>query len=61
MKAAEEVYKKAYEEEMKKQQAAGGATGAGPDPNAGAGGADAGNAGGGNPGDDVIDGDFKEV
>lgn len=61
MKAAEEVYKKAYEEEMKKQQAAGGAGGqAGPDPNAGATG-DAGNAGGTNPGDDVIDGDFKEV
>ena len=60
MKAAEEVYKKAYEEEMKKQQAAGGAAGAGPDPNAGATG-DAGNAGGTNPGDDVIDGDFKEV
>ena len=60
MKAAEEVYKKAYEEEMKKQQAAGGQTGAGPDPNAGAAG-DAGNAGAGNPGDDVVDGDFKEV
>ena len=60
MKAAEEVYKKAYEEEMKKQQAAGGAAGAGTDPNAGATG-DAGNAGGTNPGDDVIDGDFKEV
>jgi molecular chaperone DnaK len=60
MKAAEEVYKKAYEEEMKKQQAAGGQAGAGPDPNAGAAG-DAGNAGGTNPGDDVIDGDFKEV
>lgn len=59
MKAAEEVYKKAYEEEMKKQQASGGAAGAGPDPNANAGG-DTGNAGG-NPGDDVIDGDFKEV
>ena len=44
---------------MKKQQAAGGAAGAGPDPNANAGG-DTGNAGG-NPGDDVIDGDFKEV
>ena len=58
MKAAEEVYKKAYEEEMKKQQAAGGQAGAGPDPNAGA---DAGNAGGANPGDDVVDGDFKEV
>ena len=57
MKAAEEVYKKAYEEEMKKQQAAGGQAGAGPDPNANAGG----NAGGGNPGDDVVDGDFKEV
>ena len=57
MKAAEEVYKKAYEEEMKKQQAAGGA---GPDPNAGSTG-DAGNAGAGNPGDDVVDGDFKEV
>ena len=60
MKAAEEVYKKAYEEEMKKQQAAGGQAGAGPDPNAGAAG-DAGNAGAGNPGDDVVDGDFKEV
>ena len=61
MKAAEEVYKKAYEEEMKKQQAAGGASGgAGPDPNAGAAG-DTGNAGGANPGDDVVDGDFKEV
>ena len=61
MKAAEEVYKKAYEEEMKKQQAAGGASGgAGPDPNANAGG-DAGNASSGNPGDDVVDGDFKEV
>jgi len=60
MKAAEEVYKKAYEEEMKKQQAAGNAAGAGPDPNAGAAG-DAGNAGAGNPGDDVVDGDFKEV
>ena len=59
MKAAEEVYKKAYEEEMKKQQAAGGA--AGPDPNAGA--DPNANAGGngGNSGDDVIDGDFKEV
>ena len=57
MKAAEEVYKKAYEEEMKKQQAAGGA---GPNPNAGSTG-DAGNAGAGNPGDDVVDGDFKEV
>ena len=57
MKAAEEVYKKAYEEEMKKQQAAGGQAGAGPDPNTNAGG----NAGGGNPGDDVVDGDFKEV
>ena len=54
---AEEVYKKAYEEEMKKQQAAGGAAGA----DTGAAGnadADAGNA---NPGDDVVDGDFKEV
>ena len=60
MKAAEEVYKKAYEEEMKKQQAAGGQAGAGPDPNANAGG-DAGNASSGNPGDDVVDGDFKEV
>ena len=60
MKAAEEVYKKAYEEEMKKQQAAGGQAGAGPDPNVGAAG-DAGNAGAGNPGDDVVDGDFKEV
>ncbi|MBR3288682.1 MAG: molecular chaperone DnaK [Lachnospiraceae bacterium] len=60
MKAAEEVYKKAYEEEMKKQQAAGGQAGAGPDPTAGAAG-DAGNAGAGNPGDDVVDGDFKEV
>ena len=60
MKAAEEVYKKAYEEEMKKQQAAGGQASAGPDPNAGATG-DAGNAGAGNPGDDVVDGDFKEV
>ena len=60
MKAAEEVYKKAYEEEMKKQQAAGGQAGAGPDPNANAGG-DAGNASNGNPGDDVVDGDFKEV
>ena len=60
MKAAEEVYKKVYEEEMKKQQAAGG--GAGADPNANAGGTDQ-NAGGANnnPGDDVIDGDFKEV
>ena len=57
MKAAEEVYKKAYEEEMKKQQAAGGAAGA--DTGA-AGNADA-NAGAGNPGDDVVDGDFKEV
>lgn len=45
---------------MKKQQAAGGQAGAGPDPNAGAAG-DAGNAGAGNPGDDVVDGDFKEV
>ena len=59
MKAAEEVYKKAYEEEMKKQQAAG--AGAGPDPNANAGG-DAGNTSGNdNPGDNVVDGDFKEV
>ena len=62
MKAAEEVYKKAYEEEMKKQQAAGGAAGAGPDPNANAGGSDQGaNNSNGNPGDDVVDGDFKEV
>ena len=45
---------------MMKQQAAGGQAGAGPDPNAGAAG-DAGNAGAGNPGDDVVDGDFKEV
>lgn len=62
MKAAEEVYKKAYEEEMKKQQAAGGQAGAGPEPNANAGGADQGaNGGNPNPGDDVVDGDFKEV
>ena len=62
MKAAEEVYKKAYEEEMKKQQAAGGQAGAGPEPNANAGGADQGaNGGNSNPGDDVVDGDFKEV
>ena len=60
MKAAEEVYKKAYEEEMKKQQAAGG--GAGADPNANAGGNDQGaTSGNSNPGDDVVDGDFKEV
>ena len=59
MKAAEEVYKKAYEEEMKKQQAAGGQAGTGPDPNAGANQNAGGN--GGNPGDDVVDGDFKEV
>ena len=59
MKAAEEVYKKAYEEEMKKQQATGGQAGTGPDPNAGANQNAGGN--GGNPGDDVVDGDFKEV
>ncbi|MBR1454587.1 MAG: molecular chaperone DnaK [Lachnospiraceae bacterium] len=62
MKAAEEVYKKAYEEEMKKQQAAGGAAGA--TGNAGpTGGTDTGATGNGNanPGDDVVDGDFKEV
>ena len=55
MKAAEEVYKKAYEEEMKKQQAAG----AGQDTNA-AGSAET-DVNSGNPGDDVVDGDFKEV
>ena len=62
MKAAEEVYKKAYEEEMKKQQASGGAAGA--TGNAGpTGGTDTGATGNGNanPGDDVVDGDFKEV
>ncbi len=59
MKAAEEVYKKAYEEEMKKQQA-GGQAGAGPDPNAGASDSNA-SGGNSNPGDDVVDGDFKEV
>ena len=60
MKAAEEVYKKAYEEEMKKQQAAGGAGATGQANDAGgAGNADGNNAG--NPGDNVVDGDFKEV
>ena len=64
MKAAEEVYKKAYEEEMKKQQASAGQGSA--DANAGATSNEAGNNEGsngssGNSGDDVIDGDFKEV
>ena len=62
MKAAEEVYKKAYEEEMKKQQAAGGQANAGADSNANPeNNANAGGNQGSNPGDDVVDGDFKEV
>ncbi len=64
MKAAEEVYKKAYEEEMKKQQAAGGAAGAAggaSNANAGSGDSNGGGNANGNPGDDVVDGDFKEV
>ena len=58
MKAAEEVYKKAYEEEMKKQQAAGGNANT---ENTNAGNASEGNATNNNAGDDVVDGDFKEV
>ena len=52
-------YELLYEEEMKKQQA-GGQAGAGPDPNAGASDSNA-SGGNSNPGDDVVDGDFKEV
>ena len=46
---------------MRLHQAAGGAAGAGPDMGAGAG-SDAGAQGGSTPyGDDVVDGDYKEV
>ena len=56
MKISEELYKKAYEEEMKKQQ---GAAGQAPNDNAAGGNATGtnGNAATG----DVVDGDFKEV
>ena len=57
MESAQKLFAKLYEA----QQAAGaGAAGAGPDMGAGAG-ADAGAAGANPYGDDVVDGDYKEV
>ena len=59
MTSAQNLFAKMYEA----NQAAGGAAGAGPDMGAGAGaGSDAGAQGGSTPyGDDVVDGDYKEV
>ena len=57
MTSAQNLFAKMYEA----NQAAGGAAGAGPDMGAGAG-SDAGAQGGSTPyGDDVVDGDYKEV
>ena len=58
MESAQKLFAKLYES----QQAAGGAAGAGPDMGAGAG-PDMGGAGNGSApyGDDVVDGDYKEV
>ena len=59
MKSAQALFAKVYEAS---QAGAAGAQGAGLDMSGAAGaGANAGNAGAGNDGDDVIDGDFKEV